>query len=62
MSDISNGPLSETDPVAYWRQAVLEASAEYGLQKEVTEVYDREIANGAPPDAAFFAACCEWDL
>jgi len=54
--------LLELDPVAYWRLALVTAASEYGLQHEVLEIYNREVAQGLGPEQAYWSACCEWDL
>lgn len=45
-----------------WKDAALRMARPWGLEIEVAEWYDSEVARGEPEDQAAWAACYEWDV
>lgn len=49
-------------PEETWKEAALRLARPFGLEQEVAEEYEHQIANGASEDRAAWAACYEWDV
>jgi len=45
-----------------WRDAAIEQARRYGMERDVTEYFDRFIAAGDDEAEAAWSACYEWDV
>lgn len=45
-----------------WRECAERYAKPWGLQVEVLEAFDADVANGVPEDKAALWACIEWDV
>lgn len=44
-----------------WRECAARHGVEYGLQEEILEEFDRQVANGTPEPEACWGALWDWD-
>lgn len=45
-----------------WRECAVRYAARYGLESEVLEIFDRDVAAGVEEGRACWNACYEWDV
>lgn len=45
-----------------WRQAAERYATKYGLEGEVLDIFDSEVARGVDDGQAAWNACYEWDV
>lgn len=49
-------------PDQSWRDAAIDQARRHGMERDVTEDYDRFVAAGDDPAEAAWSACYEWDV
>ena len=49
-------------PGESWRDCASRYGRKYGLEREVLDEFDKNIAAGDPEDDAAHAACFDWDV
>lgn len=45
-----------------WRECAIRYGRRFGLQREITEMYDAAIKHGEIEEQAAWGACLEWDV
>jgi hypothetical protein len=45
-----------------WRECAERYAARFGLQSEVLEQFDSDVANGTAESDAALSACIDWDI